>query len=376
MVIHAKVSPSSSEMWLKCPPSATKPDPNMDEPSIYAEQGTEAHACCEYRLKTALGMEITDPRPNMKYYDEEMENCAEDYTNLVLEKIEEAKCACSDPVVLIEQKLYLQDYIPDGYGYGDCVIIADGTLQVIDYKHGLGVLVSSERNTQMMCFALGALKLVDCIYDISNVAMTIVQPRRANISTYEMTVDELLTWGEEVLKPIAKLAYDGEGEYVAGEHCRFCKAKATCRARADYNMELAKFDFTPAPELESDEIAEILEKADELISWAGDVKADALSEALKRTNYPGFKIVEGRSVRKYTDEQMVAEAVAAAGIDPYEKKLLGITAMTSKLGRKRFDEILGSLVYKAPGKPALVSVSDKRPAMNTAADDFKENEYE
>lgn len=189
-----------------------------------------------------------------------------------------------------------------------------------------------------------------------------------------MSREELLSWAETVLAPAAKLAYEGKGEFKAGDHCQFCKAKASCCKRAEYNLELARYDFEMPALLEDEEIAAILSKTDKLVSWAGDVKDYALLKALSGTKFAGFKVVEGRSNRKYTDECAVAKAVEAAGYEPYEKKLLGITAMSQALGRKKFEELLGGLVYKPPGKPVLVPESDKRPAMNTAINDFKENE--
>ena len=372
MAKHALLSASSAHRWMNCPPSARLTANYKDEGSDFARQGTDAHSLCEYKLKDALGMETVDPTDNLSYYDEEMEQCAADYACFVCEQVEKAKEECTDPVVLIEQRLDFSRFVPEGFGTGDCVIVADGTLSVIDYKHGLGVLVSAEENPQMMCYALGALELFDGIYDIDSVSMTIFQPRRENISNYTISKDQLIEWAEDVLVPIAKLAFEGGGEYRAGEHCQFCKAKAVCRKRAEYNLELAKYDFAVPDTLDEAEISYILTRADELARWAGDVKDHALEQALKGISYPGFKVVEGRSVRKYTDEEAVAFAVKDNGFDPYEKKLLSITAMTSLLGKKKFEEILGSLTYKPPGKPALVPESDKRPAINTAAEDFTE----
>lgn len=273
-------------------------------------------------------------------------------------------------LVLIEQRLDFSKWVPGGFGTGDCVIVADDTLTVIDYKHGLGVLVDAEKNSQMMCYALGALQLFDGIYDINHVSMTIFQPRRDNVSTYRLHKDELLHWAKTVLKPTAELAAKGEGEYKAGDHCRFCKIKATCRKRAEYNLELAQYDFAVPSTLQDEEIEAVLERADELVNWAGDVKEYALQQALLGKQWEGWKLVEGRSNRRYVNEEAVAVAVEKAGFDPYEKKLLGITAMTKQLGKKRFEELLSNLVEKPQGKPVLVPESDKRPAMHTAADDF------
>ena len=217
------------------------------------------------------------------------------------------------------------------------------------------------------------MDLFDGIYNIERITLAIYQPRRENISLYEMGKDELLTWANETLAPAAKLAQEGKGEFKAGDHCQFCKAKANCRKRAEYNLELARYDFEMPATLEDTEVAAILPRIEDLVSWAGDVKEYALQKALSGTKFDGFKVVEGRSNRKYTDEGAVAQTVKDAGFDPYEQKLLGITAMSQVLGKKKFEELLGGLVYKPAGKPVLVPDSDKRPAMNTAADDFKDN---
>ena len=222
-------------------------------------------------------------------------------------------------------------------------------------------------------YCLGVIQMFDGIYDIDTVKMAIYQPRRDNISIHTMTKSDLLRWADEVLAPTSQLALKGEGEFKAGSHCQFCKAKATCRKRAEYNLELAKYDFAMPAELENYEIDAILMRIDQFTSWAADVKEYALNQALLGTDYGHFKVVEGRSNRKYTNDDDVASAVQKAGYDPYEKKLLGITAMTSLLGKKKFEDLLGSLTYKPPGKPTLVSKTDKRPPMkSTAENDFKE----
>ena len=280
---------------------------------------------------------------------------------------------CKDPVVLVEQKLDFSKYVPDSFGTADCVIVADDTLTVIDLKYGVGILVDAEQNTQMMLYALGALLMFDGIYDIETVTMTIFQPRRDNVSTFSMRKSELIDWAENVLKPKAELAYKGEGEFNAGSHCQFCKVKATCRKRAEYNLELAKYDFEMPDSLEDDEIEIILSKADEFISWLGDVKEYALNQALQGKQWKDYKLVEGRSNRKYKNESAAAKIVEDAGFDPYEHKVLGITAMQKMLGKTKFNELLGDFIEKPQGKPTLVPMSDKRPTMkNTAKEDFKE----
>ena len=374
---HAFLSASSSHRWLACPPSAMLCAQEADQSSPYAKQGTNAHELCEYLLNEALGRHTRDPTEDLDYYDAEMRSCAEGYRDFVMEQVEEAKSLCPDPLVCVEQRLDFSRWGENGFGTGDCVIVADGLLHVIDYKHGVGILVSASGedgtgNTQLKCYALGALDTFRDLYDIQRVKLSIYQPRRENVDTFELSVTDLMQWAEQVLAPIAKLAYAGEGDYCAGDHCQFCKVKATCRERADYNMELAKFDFADPPTLDDTEIAGILPMIDSLVSWATDIKEYALQQALSGVRYEGFKVVEGRSNRKYVNDTAVAEAVLAAGYDPYEKKLLGITAMTQALGRKTFNEILGGLVYKPQGKPVLVPATDKRPELNTAANDFNE----
>ena len=375
---HALLSASSSHRWLACPPSARLCEGYEDKGSEYAQEGTDAHSLCEHKLKLALGMESADPTEGLSFFNEEMEQCACDYVTYVLELVEEAKKICKDPVVLIEQRLDFSRFVAEGFGTGDCVIIADGTLYIVDYKHGKGVEVSAVENPQMMLYALGALELFDGIYDIDTVRMAIFQPRRENVSVRVMSKDDLLQWAYNDLMAKAKLAYEGGGEFACGDWCRFCKAKAACRKRAEYNLELAKYDFAMPDTLEDAEIAVILEKADELAAWAADVKEFALQQALNGVRYAGFKVVEGRSNRKYTDEDAVADTVKKAGYDPYEPKLLGITAMEKLLGKKQFAKLLSGLVEKPQGKPALVPESDKRQEMNidkaaSAAEDFKEN---
>lgn len=370
---HAFLSASSAHRWLECPPSAKACEGQEDRASPYAKQGTDCHELCAYLVEKSLGRDAADPTESLEYYDREMQDCAESYCAYVMEQVEAAKKCCPDPQVMVEQRLDFSRWVENGFGTGDCVVVADEVLQVIDYKHGVGVLVSAERNPQMMCYALGALELFDGLYDIREIRMTIFQPRRENVSTYSMTKEELLTWADEVLKPTAELAYEGKGEFKAGEHCQFCRVKAVCRKRAEYNLELARYDFEMPATLEDTEIAAILPRIDSLTSWAADLKEYALQQALSGTHYDGFKVVEGRSVRKYSDEAAAAAAAENAGYDPYEKKLLGITAMTALMGRKKFEEVLGSYIMKPQGKPALVPESDKRPAINTAYEDFSEN---
>ena len=370
---HAVLSASSSHRWLACPPSALLCAKEKDKPSDFALQGTDAHTLCEHKLKIALGQQSKDSVENLTFYDEEMVECTDMYAQYVMEQLSEAKGICKDPIVLIEQHLDFSQWVPDGFGTGDCVLVSDDTLTVIDFKYGLGILVDAENNPQMMCYALGALSLFDGIYDIKDITMTIFQPRREHISTFTISKEELLSWAEETLAPTAKLAAKGEGDYNAGEHCQFCKVKATCRKRAEYNLKLACYDFEMPANLEDEEIEVILSKADEMVSWINDIKEYALKQAISGKEWNDWKLVEGRSVRKYIDDKAVAETVENAGFDPYEKKVIGITAMTKMLGKSKFEELLSGLIEKPQGKPTLVPMSDKRSAMKkTAKDDFKE----
>lgn len=370
---HALLSASSSHRWLNCPPSARLCENYDDKGSDFAAEGTDAHTLCEYKLKKALGIPAKNPTDNLSWYSAEMEDCANGYAAFVTELVEDAKKSCPDPVVLIEQRLDYSKYVAEGFGTGDCVIIADGTLHIVDYKHGRGVLVEADENPQMKLYALGALELFDCIYDISTVSMTIYQPRRSNVSTFTVPKEELYNWADNVLIPVAELAFEGGGEYRCGEWCQFCKAKADCRKRAEANLELAKYEFRQPPLLTDEEVEEILGKLDGLTSWANDIRDYALRAAISGKKWTGFKLVEGRSNRRYTDENAVIAAVQNAGFDPYEHKILGVTAMTSLLGRKQFNEILGGYVTKPQGKPTLAPESDKRPEMTTIIDDFKED---
>lgn len=372
---HARCSASSSARWIACPRSAVLNDEATDRGSPYALEGTEAHSLCEYLLNKALGRPAQAPMSQLTHYSQEMLDCAEGYRDFVMEQVAEAQKLCHDPFIGIEQRLNFSRWVPEGFGTGDCVIIADDLLQITDYKHGLGVLVSATENSQLMCYALGALDTFGMLYNIKLVRLTIYQPRRENVDFWEISTEKLLKWADTVLAPAARLAVAGKGEFQAGDHCKFCKVRATCRARAEYNLGINNKDFQEPAELTNEEIAAILPLLDGMVSWASDVQDYALQQALGGTHYYGYKVVEGRANRKYTDENAVAQAVQKAGYDPYEKKLLGITAMTKKLGKKQFEELLAGLIIKPHGKPVLVAESDKRPEYNTVTNaDFEQTE--
>lgn len=377
MAKHAFLAASASERWLHCPPSAKLCAQEDDQGSEYARQGSDAHALCEHLLLKALGRETRDPTEDLTYYDAEMQEAAEAYAAFVMEQVAEAKTVCHDPLICVEQTVDFSKWVQHGFGTADALIVADDTLYITDMKYGVGCLVTADGedgtgNSQLKCYALGAIDTFGDLYDINRIRLSIFQPRRDNVDTFELTKADLLQWADDVLAPIAKLAYEGQGEFEAGNHCQFCRVKATCRKRAEYAMELAKYEFVDAPTLDENEIAEILPQIDTLVNWAEDIKSYALNQALSGVRYPGFKLVAGRSNRKYADEAAVARVVSEAGYDPYDKKLVGITEMTKRLGKKRFEELLNGLLIKPEGKPVLVPVTDTRPELNNAKNDFME----
>lgn len=369
---HAVLSASSANRWLHCPPSVRLSEGYMDKASVFAMEGTSAHELCEYKLRSALGMEAENPTENLDFYNTEMEECAEGYATYILELVEKAKETCSDPVVMVEQRVDFSRYVPEGFGTADCIIIDDETLNIVDYKHGKGVEVSAEDNPQMKLYALGALELFDCLYDISKVQMTIFQPRLSNVSVFVMDKADLLNWANDELTAKAELAFEGKGELCCGEWCKFCKAKSNCKERARVNMEMAQYEFRKSSLLTDEEVVKILSRIDELTSWASDVKNFAFEQAVRGKQWPGWKVVEGRSNRKYTDEGAVAQVVKNAGYNPYDEKIMGITNMIKMLGKEKFNELLGDFVERPQGKPTLVPEDDNRPRMNTAKEDFKE----
>jgi len=386
MSYHALLSPSSAHRWLVCQQSARLEENANDSGSSYAQEGTEAHTLCDHLLRKALGEKTKDPRKHLNYYDKAMEDAADEYVNFCMGEYERLKQA-GDALMIVEQRVRYEEYVPQGSGSADCLIIGNGEMVVVDFKFGAGIAVSAEDNPQLKLYALGCLLAFDAIYDIDRVTMCIVQPRRENISTETVSKESLYRWAEEVVKPAARLAWAGEGEQRAGDHCQFCKIKATCRARAEANMELAKYDFHAPPHLEHCEISEILAQADEFIRWLSDVKDYALSSALKGETFPGFKLVEGRSNREYTDESAIAERLQRAGYYDIFKapRLLGLTDMTKLLGKTTFGALLEGtdnnpvyppLVVKPKGKATLVPDDDKRQAIHvdTAADDFADHE--
>ena len=369
---HALLSASGAHRWLACPPSATLEAGLPESSSQAAEQGTVAHALAEWKVRRALH-DAPSTKPVSSWHDEQMDTLTDDYVAFVQERLRDARQACADPQVLIEQRLDFSHVVPGGFGTGDCVIIAEPVLHIIDLKYGQGVMVEAEHNPQLMLYALGALNTFGSLYDITEVAVTIFQPRRSNVSTWTIPVAELEAWAEQVVKPRAALAARGDGEFAPGEWCRFCKLAPTCRTRAEANLALAKHEFAPPPELTYAEISQVLTQLPDLKAWAADVEAHTLSLVVSQgKTWPRFKLVEGRSIRKYSDESAVAQTAEAVGVDVWDRKLKTFTALEKQLGKKRFTTVFGDLVVKPAGKPTLVPESDKRPALGiqSAANEF------
>jgi hypothetical protein len=377
------LGPSSAHRWLVCTPSARLNDALEDKDSDYAREGTVAHRVAELVLRSEIlredvAAEWAEIEADPMYNATMREHC-EDYGILVNERLNEAKASCDDPILFVEQEIRFDAYAPEGFGTADCVIIADDTLDVIDFKYGAGVPVSAEDNPQMMLYGLGALLAFDVLYDIHTVRMTIYQPRIDNISTFEMTREGLYQWADDVLQPAAARAWAGEGIFCPGEkQCKWCKVGATCRARAKYHMETVREDFDDAALMNPAEIAEIVLKKKAIENWLKQVDDYALDQAVNhKATYPGLKLVEGISRRKYTDEDSIADKLVEAGFaekhifKPLE--LIGFGEMEKLVGKKRFGELAGPWIDKPAGKPTLVPQNDKRPALDVAAkvaDDF------
>ena len=360
---HALLTASGSKRWLSCTPSARLEATFAEKETTAAAEGTAAHALAEYKVKRAL--RYFCKRPVSEFEDEVMDMATDDYAAFILEAMAEMRKAGADPTVMIETRLDFSDWVPDGFGTGDCIIIGGDTLHIVDLKYGAGVLVEAEGNSQMMLYALGALQQFGCLYDVKKVLMTIFQPRRENISTAKMSVEMLMEWADNFVRPKAKQAFAGEGEYLPGEWCMFCRAADKCRARAEANLKVAREEFGLPPLLTDEEVEALLPRLPDMVKWANDLQAYALDAAVNHgKQWNGFKVVEGRSIRKYADEDAVASAAEAYGYkDIYQKKLINLGDLEKLMGKKKFQEVLGAFIVKPPGKPTLVPVSDKRPAL-------------
>lgn len=373
---HALLSASAAHRWMNCPPSARLTEGIADTTSPYAAEGTLAHEIGELILTKYLhNVDLPDKWEQIKAHEMFYEGMIDEvsiYTDYVIEQFNAAIQATGDPLIFLETKLDFSAYVPYGYGTGDCIIIADGQMEIIDLKFGKGVEVSAVDNPQLMLYALGAYEQFGFIYDIQTIKMTIAQVRLNHISSSIITTDMLLDWAENTVKPIAALAFEGKGEQNPGEWCKFCKIKADCQARADQN--LAFIEANKGKRITIKRLADILTQADEIMSWISDIKELALTKALEGTEIPGFKLVEGRSNRQITDEAALAEILAQNISEPEKifkpRTLETITALEKLFGKNRFAELAADYIIKPPGKPTLVPISDKRPALNSPEDDF------
>lgn len=382
---HAILSASGASRWLACTPSARLEEQFPDSTSEYAKEGTLAHEVCELKVRKNLIEQIPTRTYNTKLkklkenelWQDEMDKFTDAYLEYIQELVHSYSCS---PAVMVEKKVDFSQYVPEGFGTADCIVIAEGTMHIIDFKYGKGVAISAENNPQMKLYALGAYLEYSMLYPIEKIKMAIVQPRLENeASESEIFVAELMDWAENVVKPLAEKAYKGEGTYIAGNHCRFCRAKATCRERARMNLEASKFEMRAGALLSDTEVGEALKMAQDLAKWAEDLKEYALTESLKGKIIPGWKAVEGRSVRAFKDTDLAIKTIVDSGIDEallYERKQLTLAQIEKLLGAKQFKELVGELVEKAPGKPTLVLETDKREKIVnriTAEEDFNDN---
>lgn len=369
---HALLSASSSHRWLSCPPLPRLESFFQNEISDAAVEGTLAHRLAEYKLRLSLG-ETVKPM-DMAKVDQDMQHHTDDYVSFVLEKIELEKETTKDPVVLIEQRLDFSEYVPEGFGTGDCIIISDNTLHIIDFKYGQGVEVSAIDNPQMKLYGLGALSIYDALYDIETIKMTIFQPRKFNISTYEMTVKALKDWAETELKEKAEQAFEGKGVITYGPWCQFSSCGTVLRARFDYHNKLKQFELKSPHLLTDSEIEEVLDHIDDLVKWSNEVKEYATKVSLESgKEWSGYKLVHGRSTRKFKDENKVVEIAKENGYDNvYKQSLLSMTELQKMMGKSTFETIFKDEFIKQLGKPTLVPITDKRQAIITAKQEFNE----
>lgn len=374
MADHARLSPSASHRWMNCPGSVHLAEQCPPQGgSSYTEEGTQAHALAELKLRQFndegssdfFAKQLENARNEFEYYCGEMDEATNFYFDIVTEKVIEGG---PDAELMIEQRFSLDKWVPDSFGSADAVIIAGHTIEVCDLKYGKGVKVDAVGNPQLRLYGLGAAELFGDLYDFDTVRVTIIQPRLDHVSTEEISLEDLRAWAENEVAPKAQMAMNNSDVVQCGDWCQFCPAKAICRARAEANLELARYDFKKPALLTDEEIGEVLRQAEEVQKWVSDVSAYALEQVLAGKQYDGWKLVEGRSIRKYADEIKVADTLKAAGYDEamlYERKLNGITNMEKLVGKKKLTELLGNLLVKPAGKPVLVPESDKREAINT-----------
>lgn len=373
---HALLAPSAAHRWLNCPPSARLGESFPDTESVYSAEGSFAHHVAEVTLNNFLNNTKDKIDETDKYYSKSLEENVAVYTDLVIDKYVQAKKLDEGTVCLIEQQFSLTEYVPASFGHADAIILSNDTLEVVDLKYGANVPVKAKNNSQLRLYALGVYTEWSFLYDVKTVTVTIVQPRNGGVSSETMSIEELLKWGEKV-KPIARLAFKGEGEFKPGGHCRFCKAANLCKALTKFNTEKVKDDFDNPDLLNEDEVAEILSRADDIIQWLNSIKSYALKESVNNgKQWKGFKLVEGRSNRKIIDAEKAAEILMANGgannLIWKPKELLGLTALEKNFGKKKLAEMLAEVIQKPAGAPTLVDESDPRPEWHDVKEDFEE----
>lgn len=386
---HALLSASGSSRWINCPPSAKLEEQYGEKgTSVYAAEGTLAHEISELYLRHDVLRTVDDNTFEYELeklmanelFDEEMLDYVPVYTGYCTDELIAAKQDNLFATMEIEQELDLTSYIPESFGTADCVIINDDLMEVIDLKYGKGIPVYATNNSQGMLYALGALMKYDTLYDIERVKITIVQPRINNISTWELTVADLIDWANNTLKPAAQAAFNGEGQLKAGDWCRFCAVRNQCRELYNQQLEIAKFEFSEPALLTDEEIADVLKRTPKLVEWANSVCEYAQQRAINEKKvWPGYKLVEGVSRRKWIDDEEKVTNTIYARIPEmtedqlFETKLKTITNVEKVVGKKKFAELLSDLTVKPQGKPTLVPDNDKRPALGIedAINDFK-----
>lgn len=379
MAKHALLSPSAAHRWLHCTPAPRLEAGVEDEGSSFAEEGSLAHAYCAKKLKTFLG-QATDSEDkeiaelNEQYHTGEMDEYTDTYKTIVLERFNAARAKTPDALLLVETRLDFSEYVPEAFGTGDAIIIADGVMDVIDFKYGKGVEVSAVDNPQMMIYAVGAYLKFAFEYNIGAVRMTIIQPRIDNLSEFTVSATELMDWADNVLRPKAQTAFEGKGDQKPGDWCRFCKVKQRCRALAETCQEVVSTKEDPRL-LTVEELGEkVLPLLPVVKTWLAGVEEHALAQALSGQQIPGYKIVEGRSVRKITNAEDARDALLREGYT-YEQiqkpeELRAITDLEKLVGKKHFAQICGEYITKPKGKPTLALLTDKRKAIDPVADDF------
>ena len=379
--LHALLSPSAAHRWMNCTAAPRLEETAEDKGSAYAEEGTLAHAFCAKHLKEFSGMPIDDENAEIaqlseKYHTGEMDEYTDTYKVIVLEKFNAARSKTPDAQLLVEVRLDFTKYMPEAFGTADAVIIADGCLEIIDFKYGKGVKVSAYENPQMKIYALGAYEAFSFEYNIDRVRMTIVQPRIDNLSEFEITADDLQAWAVNELQPKANEAFSGKGKQQPGEWCRFCKVKCSCKALAATCIKTATEHANPLLVSKEDMESIVLPQIATVKTWLAGIEEYALQQALSGVQYAGYKIVAGRSIRKITDPEAVRQLLESNGYAPeaYTKprELRTVTDLEKLIGKKRFAELCKDYIDKPQGKPTLVPDSDNRPVFNAAADDFKE----